>query len=362
MPMSDPASIASPVRGGSSKAASSRLAWVDIAKGLCMVAVVALWVGRSMNWNAGWIVPFETFARPFRMPDFFLLSGLFVGAVLHRPWRSYLDTKVLHYAYFLVLWTLILVPVLWLGSSAQRPAGLSEALGLLAYRLYKPEAMLWFILMLPVFFVVTRLIQALPVLLVLPAAALAMALQPHSGIPPLDWFTKYYVFFYAGHVLSARVLALAGWAASHRLAALGLLALWAPLNAWFTSGPHADDGAGLLLFGFLGIGAVVLLASLLSGWRAVAPLRWLGAQSIVVYLGFFIPMLAILGVFKRLAPAADVNLVATAAWAGSIAVALAAWALLRHTPLRFLWERPAWARLPAAAERPGAVLRRVGPA
>ena len=75
-------------------ASTRRLDWVDVAKGLCMIAVVALWVGRQMQWEAGWINHFEAFARPFRMPDFFLLSGLFVGAVLQRPWRSYVATTI----------------------------------------------------------------------------------------------------------------------------------------------------------------------------------------------------------------------------------------------------------------------------
>jgi uncharacterized membrane protein YcfT len=327
-----------------------RLAWVDIAKGLCMVAVVALWVGRAMEWKAGWIVPFETFARPFRMPDFFLLSGLFVGAVLHRPWRSYLDTKVVHYWYFLLLWTLILVPLLWLGGSAQRPVSTADALALLAYRLYKPEAMLWFILMLPLYFVAARLLQRLPVALVLPLAALAMVAQPHTGIPPLDWFAKYFVFFYAGHVLSARVLALAQWARAHPVATLALLAAWVPLNHWFTTGAHANEGAALLVFGFLGIAAVVLGSAWLSRWRAAGLLRWLGSQSLVIYLGFFIPMLAILRALRPVAPRLGEDAVATLAWAGSIAVALALGWALRRTPLRWLYERPAWLTLrPRAA-------------
>lgn len=329
----------------SAGAASHRLAWVDVAKGLCMVAVVALWVGRAMNWNAGWINAFEQFARPFRMPDFFLLSGLFVGAVLHRPWRSYLDSKVVHYWYFLLLWTLIIVPVLWLGASAQRPAGVAEAVVLLAYKLYKPEAMLWFILMLPVYFVVTRLLEPVSALLVLPAAALLMVAQLHTGIPPLDWFAKYFVFFYTGHVLSKRVLALADWARQRRLLALGLLLLWAPLNHGFTAGPQAGNGAGLLVFGFLGIAAVVVLSAALSDQFWIEPLRRLGSQSIVVYLGFFVPMLVILRVLNRVMPQADPNLTATLAWAGSILAAIAVYQLLRRTPLRFLYERPAWARL-----------------
>lgn len=325
--------------------AGDRLAWVDIAKGLCMVAVVALWVGRAMDGKAGWIVPFETFARPFRMPDFFLLSGLFVGAVLQRPWRSYLDTKVVHYGYFLLLWTLIIVPLLWLGGSAQRPESVTEALALLVYRLYKPEAMLWFILMLPLYFVAARLLQRVPVALVLPLAALAMVAQLHTGIPPLDWFAKYFVFFYVGHVLSVRVLALAQWAREHPALTLALLAAWVPLNHGFTRSAHADQGAALLVFGFLGIAAVVLASAWLARWRAAEPLRWLGSQSLVIYLGFFIPMLVILRGLRPVEPQLGEDAVATLAWAGSIAVALALGWALQRTPLRFLYQRPAWLTL-----------------
>lgn len=327
-------------------ASTRRLEWVDVAKGLCMIAVVALWVGRQMQWEAGWINHFEAFARPFRMPDFFLLSGLFVGAVLQRPWRSYLDTKVLHYWYFLLLWTLIIVPIAWLGGT-QRPATLPAALAELAFKLYKPEAMLWFILMLPVYFVVTRLLARVPVLLVLPLAAGLMVSQLHTGIYPLDWFAKYFVFFYAGHVVADSVLDLADWARRNRVATLALLIGWAVLNHWFTTSVHAEVGSALLVFGFLGIAAVVLMSSLLADQGWAAGLRWLGAHSIVVYLGFYIPMMVIIRAMRRFAPQADVNLVATCAWAGGIAAALLIWALLRRTPLNFLYERPAWARLMA---------------
>ena len=42
------------------------------------------------------------FAKPFRMPDFFMISGLFLGIVVGRDWRTYLDRKVVHFAYFYV--------------------------------------------------------------------------------------------------------------------------------------------------------------------------------------------------------------------------------------------------------------------
>ena len=41
------------------------------------------------------------------MPDFFLISGLFLARVIDRDWRDYLDRKVAHFAYFYVLWVTI---------------------------------------------------------------------------------------------------------------------------------------------------------------------------------------------------------------------------------------------------------------
>ncbi|MGG6497188.1 UNVERIFIED_CONTAM: acyltransferase family protein, partial [Bacteroidetes bacterium 56_B9] len=57
--------------------------------------------------QTGWMHPVVQFAAPFRMPDFFMISGLFTALVLSRPWRLYADRKVLHFAYFYVLWLTI---------------------------------------------------------------------------------------------------------------------------------------------------------------------------------------------------------------------------------------------------------------
>src|SRR5260370_37158948 len=57
--------------------------------------------------HEGWMHAAVAFARPFRMPDFFLISGLFLARVGDRDWRDYLDKKVIHFAYFYVLWLAI---------------------------------------------------------------------------------------------------------------------------------------------------------------------------------------------------------------------------------------------------------------
>lgn len=47
------------------------------------------------------------FAKPFRIPDFFLLSGLFVGRVVDRDWRLFSDRRIVHFAYFYLLWMVL---------------------------------------------------------------------------------------------------------------------------------------------------------------------------------------------------------------------------------------------------------------
>ncbi len=319
-----------------------RLAWVDFAKGLCIVAVVALWVSRAMEGSSGWVGYFVAFAKPFRMPDFFLISGLFLSQVIARPWRSYLDTKVVHYLYFLVLWTLLIVPGSWLINGAM-PATALEAVGDLAFHLYKPAAMLWFILMLPVYFVVARLLKGVPDVIVLAVAALMMIFPLHSGIYPLDWFGEYFVFFFAGHMLAERFFQLADWARAHpRLAVLAIV-VWAAGNAVLVKIKLSDHLAVSLVLGFIGISALVMLAALISRAPAARWLNYLGKNSIVVYLGFYLPLLW-LTEYSRLLPL-GVHGRATFLLAGSIAAALLLHWGARRAGLHFLYERPDWARL-----------------
>ena len=54
-----------------------------------------------------WMGSLVAFAKPFRMPDFFLISGLFLARVIDRDWRDYLDKKVFNFAYFYGIWVTI---------------------------------------------------------------------------------------------------------------------------------------------------------------------------------------------------------------------------------------------------------------
>ena len=90
-----------------SKGQTDRTLWVDAAKGLCIILVVLFHSTLGVEKDIGhvtWMHTVIEWAKPFRMPDFFLISGLFLSARIARPWREFLDAKVWHFAYFYILW------------------------------------------------------------------------------------------------------------------------------------------------------------------------------------------------------------------------------------------------------------------
>src|SRR3974390_843106 len=161
---------------------STRVDWVDYAKGICIVMVVMMHsvLGVELaTGQTGFMHPLVAFAKPFRMPALFLIWGLFFALVIDRDWRTYLDRKVVHFAYFYVLWVTI-----QFGFKAPAfAADLSWShVGLLYLESFiEPFGTLWFIYLLPVFFVVIKLTRHFSPILLWVLAALLETLHVATG-------------------------------------------------------------------------------------------------------------------------------------------------------------------------------------
>ncbi len=359
-----------------------RIDWVDIGKGICIILVVTVHATLGVEIAAsreGWMHHVVAFARPFRMPDFFLISGLFLGLVIDRPWRRYLDRKVVHFAYFYVLWLTIQFAFKAPGMAME--VGWAAPLETYLTAFVQPFGTLWFIYLLPIFFVVTRLLGRFPAWLVLAAAALLEILPVHTQIVIIDEFCARYVYFFAGYMLADRVFAFADFVRANRMLALCAIVAWALINAWlvFTPVPDAlapylqadlgNSGAMggwselpivSLAAGAAGVLFVVAASALLSTVSWSGWLRWLGAHSIVVYLAFFLPMATARVFFLKTGLIDDIGTVALLVTMAGVAGPVVLYALVQWTGRgQFLFERPDWARLEA---RPGPRGAAVSPA
>jgi len=219
------------VAGRSAPSATGRVDWVDYAKGICIVMVVMMHSVLGVEAAAGqtgFMHVLVAFAKPFRMPDFFLISGLFLSVVIDRDWRTYLDRKVVHFAYFYVLWVTIQFGFKAPGIAAETGwAGV----GLLYLESFiEPFGTLWFIYLLPVFFVVTKATRKMPALPIWGAAALLEMAHIAIGWTVIDEFCARFVYFYSGYLLADYVFALSGRARARPALALAGLAAWALIN------------------------------------------------------------------------------------------------------------------------------------
>jgi len=324
---------------------TGRVDWVDYAKGFCIVMVVMMHSTLGVEMAAGregWMHAAVAFAKPFRMPDFFLISGLFLARVIDRDWRTYLDRKVVHFAYFYLLWVTIQFAFKAPGIAAEQGwHGVGFAY---AEAFWEPFGTLWFIYLLPIFFVLTKLTRGVPPLAIwLVAAALEIA-PIHTGFTVIDEFAGRFVYFYTGYLLAPHIFALADAVQARPLAAMVGLMLWAFINGALVMAGYADLPFMSLALGLFGAGAVVAAAALMAKAHVFSPLRYCGRNSIVIYLAFFLPMAASRAVLLKTGLITDIGTISALVTLAGVIGALAWFWAVRGTPFRFLFERPAWLR------------------
>lgn len=326
---------------------TDRVDWVDVAKGICICMVVMMHSTLGVEKAAGemgWMGYVVEFARPFRMPDFFLIAGLFLARRIDAPWRLYLDRKVLQFVYFYVLWLSIQFAFKAPGLAAE--IGWQGALGQYLHAYIDPWGTLWFIYHLALFMLVTRLVRSVPWPVVwLVAAALEIA-PIHTGSVLIDEFASRFVYFYSGYLFAGHVFRLADEARRDRWTALTAVALWATLNGLVVFNGYGDLPFVSLVLGMAGALAIVTAATLLVETLASTPLRWLGEHSIVVYLAFFLPMAVSRAVLLKLGIITDVGTISVLVTLAGILAPVALYALVQWSGVgRFLFERPNWARI-----------------
>ncbi len=344
---------------------AERVGWVDYAKGMCILLVVLFHTVNHYEeavGATGWMRWIVEFSKPFRMPDFFLISGLFLPRTINANLTTYLDKKVVHFAYFYLLWlglTLLLTDNDTLRSNPV------EFAKLYLWNIVQPTGVLWFVHMLAVFYVVTRLVARLPKWVVLLAAAALQVAHQALWIDTPSFianrFMDYYVFFFLGYAAADTVFAVAERAKARPWVTVGVLAGWAVANEFLTrDGLHHLPGYGLLM-ALAGALAIVELAALLSKAKSARFLRYCGQNSIVIYLTFFFPMTALERLLASNHAIPDVGWACFAILVASAALPLLFHLAIKRTPMIALYVRPRWARMTGSRTSRETATARVSP-
>jgi uncharacterized membrane protein YcfT len=326
----------------------NRLLWADVARGLCIVLVVmmhsTLGVQEAMDAN-GWLNPVIEFAKPFRIPAFFLVAGLFFAPMLTRSWPDLINRRLLRLAYVLALWSLLLFVAKggFLALESLRQGARWFLLALL-----EPPSALWFIHALILFSLAARLLAGLPGWLVLAAAATLHLAAPVTGWTAIDEFASRFVFFVLGCQVAGGLAAFAAGPALRRGLAFGIVALALVINAaavW----PAAFGLAALpallvplqsLLLGVTGTLALVVVAVHLALGAVGRALAYAGTRSLAIYVSFTVPMAVMRILLVKSGLIADVGLVSLLVTGAALLAPLVFEAVARRFGLSLLFDLP----------------------
>jgi len=321
---------------------SRRIDWVDYAKGICIVMVVMMHSVLGVEAAAGqtgFMHVLVAFAKPFRMPDFFLISGLFLSVVIDRDWRTFLDRKVVHFGYFYLLW--VTIQFGFKAPSFAAGAGWAHVGYMYLESFIEPFGTLWFIYLLPVFFVVTKAVRRLPPLLIWSVLAALETAHIATGWTVIDEFCARFVYFYSGYLCADYVFALSGRARAQPALALAGLAAWALINGSLVASGHSESPLISLTLGLSGVCAIVTAGTLLARAHWLDFLRFCGEHSIVIYLAFFLPMAASRTLLLRAGLIHDIGTISLVVTIAGVFGALAIWRIALKAGANFLFERPA---------------------
>jgi uncharacterized membrane protein YcfT len=332
----------SPPLAASARSAPLRIDWVDYAKGICIVMVVMMHSVLGVELAAGqtgFMHGLVAFAKPFRMPDFFLISGLFLSVVIDRDWRTFLDRKVVHFAYFYVLW--VTIQFGFKAPSFAAETGWAHVGFMYLLSFIEPFGTLWFIYLLPVFFVVTKLTRRVPPLLIWGVAALLEAAHVVTGWTVIDEFCARFVYFHSGYLFATYVFAWSDRARVRPGLALAGVGAWALINGGLVEFGLSEWPVISLVLGLAGAGAIIILGTLLARAHRLNFLRYCGEHSIVIYLAFFLPMAATRTLLLRAGPIHDIGTVSLIVTIAGVIGALVLWRVALAVGADFLFERPA---------------------
>ena len=340
--------------------AAARLGWIDAVKGFTIILVVAhhaLLGLEAADIASPAIVYWHEILLTVRMPLFFLVAGLFARKAIEGDLRPFLDGKILHFAYFYILWSLILFGIRYAANSiALNQISLIEIL----YIAWDPISTIWFLYALALAFAITRALRWLdPTILV----ALAASVQAASFVFPdvpffviVNKFDYLYLYFVLGVYGSEWIRSRAAQATYGKaaIAAVAFLALAIPLR-------QADllmMPLSYLVLSIISAYAIISFLSRGAGTGIGRSLAWIGQFSMPIYLTHFLPVAGVRVVLTRLG-LENFWLLYAACVAFSVVFGIVAYMAATRSFASFLFIRPKFFRLKepgAPALRPKAEL------
>lgn len=310
----------------------TRFQWMDTLRGFAIILVI-VWHAPAIPALFDYEMPFwlerlNDFFLPFRMPTLMFLSGLLLAKSLRKSRGVYYIGKFRSLIWPYLLWSALHIVIY------------ADGLILSSPRSWIATGYLWFLFYIACYYLAAPLVMKLPAWLV-PLILLAASIPIDDGLPKK--FLYFGAFFFAGHFASQQRDLFVRVTRGRVLPYLGAVAIAFGTFSALNGDQFAYRGE-FALFSLAGILAAISLTEKAGEAAWLAPVAFIGRNSLVYYVSHF-PI--ILGV-KYLLEAFGIHSIWSIAICGAVlafglGTALAKYRI--HVPINWLFQAPTLPRL-----------------
>ncbi|MGY8898399.1 MAG: acyltransferase family protein [Paraglaciecola sp.] len=320
-----------------------RETWIDSVKGVTIIMVVFHHVFSGIKTSIGFsdlITDIYDLTSPIRMPLFFLVAGFFARKSIHGELNKFINSKVIHFAYFYILWSAISI---FTRASLSRFTNNDVFYSDFLTILWHPTFTLWFLYSLLIAFVLARLMRNLPVAFQLGLALVAAVYVIHT-IPSGEFILvkrtlRLLPFFLFGVYYSESIRT---WVCKTNfwrpvILGSGFLLLASIAHAYGSP----DDAAYFFPMAGLAIATVMCIIFKMRNTIIASGLSFVGERSLYIYLMHFLPAAGFRVVLLKLGVDIHPLSLAIVCTIASVFGCILMYEILKNLfPFKYLFERP----------------------
>lgn len=324
------------------RAESSRLHWMDAARGAAVTLVIlfhSATILRRFNITGHeWVFGVNAFFAPFRMPLLIFLSGMLLSSSRSKGTFAYLDGKWRRIGYPYLIWTVVaaliigspyhwLDPRFWLGSSY-----------------------LWYLLFILFYYVLALCLKSFPPLLIV-AAALAVSFACPDGSKYGERLFFLMAFFFLGDWAAQKGEKWTKFLGSRwTLAALPMTIIFAILSA-----THGPFGYKSELFPFIFVSIIGSIWVSIEATRIgiMSAFAFIGKNSLILYVIHYPVNYIVVGNLLKLGVSSPAIYLASGVTASILAGILFIWGSAHSRAISLLFVAPPTPRLLPSRRKAG---------
>lgn len=329
---------------------AEREKYIDAVKGFTIILVVLHHVISGMQAVIGfpdWFMELYKLTVPIRMPLFFLVAGFFAKKALSVNFTNFADSKLIHFAYFYILWNTI--DVIIRASLSKYTNNTVEFIEIL-YFPFAPSFSLWFLYVLFFAFLIAFLLKnikpSLQLLLVFSIAIIVQYTIYYDLSFVIRSSIKFLPFFFVGIYFSKIIRHIINSSKKNLISILSLITFIC--IAWLVFEGFGAFNDPLFFYPAAFSSSMFFLTTfrIYQNLKLLDMLNFVGKRSLYIYVMHFLPAALFRVILNKYLGIENLFVLVSVTTIASVVCCIITYEVFKNVNyIKYLFVRPLWSRM-----------------